>query len=68
MKIEKELVNTSIDKRLKKGLKLLSVFIEEDMNVILEGMIKKKLNESGYDFGDEINAVLKNEGECKNES
>ena len=59
MKIEKELINTSIDKRLKKGLKVLSVFIEKDMNVMLEEMIKEKLSKSGFDFGDEINEVLK---------
>ena len=59
MKVEKVPVNTIIDKRLKKALKLLGVLDEKKENQILENLIKKECIESGYDFGDEINAVLK---------
>ena len=59
MKIEKVPVNTIIDKRLKKGLKLLAVIEEKKENEILEEILKEKMVKSGYDFGDEINEVLK---------
>ena len=58
MEVIREQFNTTLDKRLKKGLKMHSVVSDEDMNLIIERLIKKELKESGYDFGEEINKAL----------